>query len=86
MSKEKGHLHIPIDRALHNRILMAMPHGTRSALFKSVLEIVVDAIEKEGAIMIGAILTNRIKLRYIPEEEPASETGAPAEGPTKNDK
>jgi len=45
-----------------------LPWGFRTSLMRIILERIVDSIEKNGEIMIGAILSGEFSLEYTPRE------------------
>lgn len=55
---------VDISRDLHSR-LSKLPYGMRSEIMRRLLEMVADAIEKRGAIMVGAIMSGDFELDYI---------------------
>ncbi len=51
-----------VDEALADRLNSLVPHGFRRHLMASMLKLVLDAIETDGEIVIGAIMSNGFKL------------------------
>lgn len=51
-----------VDDELFDRMNAAVPHGFRRHVVCSVLRLVVDAIEADGNIMVGAIMSDQYKL------------------------
>mgnify|MGYP000091231955 CR=1 FL=1 len=54
---------LPIDEALYER-LSKMPWGMRSPIVRVLLERVIDAGEKHGAMIYGAILDGHFDIVY----------------------
>lgn len=53
---------VKIPKELHDRLFRAIPWGLRRHLISSVLETVVTAIEKEGEIVMGAVMAGSYRL------------------------
>lgn len=70
----KAHIHIQVERTLHDRVLRCIPWGTRSNIFRNLLEMVVMAVEKHGDAMVGALISGRFRLVYIEEKEDETRT------------
>lgn len=73
MTGEPARLSIEIPRDLHNRMNNFLPYGVKSLVIRKVLEMITDALEKNGEIFIGAVLADNIKLEYHPQERSKNE-------------
>lgn len=62
---DKVRIHLDIDRELHARAQKAIPWGMRRLILETILERVVAGIEKEGQIMLGAIVSGEYEMRYV---------------------
>jgi len=62
-----------IERELHNR-LDSLPWGIKASLLRKMYELVADAYDKDGKIIIGTILDDKMELR-LKREEIHVETG-----------
>lgn len=60
---------LPIEDALFERLKKAVPHGFRQHLMGALIELAVDAIERDGEMMTAALITKEYKL--VPTREPA---------------
>ena len=56
---------VRIDSDLHARMEKCVPHGFRRHVVGSVLATVVEAIERDGPIMIGALMAGEYKLLHV---------------------
>ena len=65
----KAHIHIEVDRDLHTRALPCIPWGLRSEMFRKVLEMIVEAIEKHGSVMVGLIANGQMRLVMRDDKE-----------------
>jgi hypothetical protein len=52
---------IQVDPALYSRI-QAVRHGFRGHLMAGLIKVALDAIEKDGDIMLGALIAGKYKL------------------------
>ena len=59
-----------IDDELYDRMRATIPHGFRRWVITAVLETVIDAIEREGELMIGAIMAGNYKIVFDTDELP----------------
>ena len=66
---DSAHIHVQVDRSLHTRALKLIPWGLRSEMFRKVLEVILDAIERHGQVMIGALISGRIRIVYEEEKD-----------------
>ncbi len=64
---DKAHIHFHVDRSLHSRALRCIPWGTRTEMFCRVLEMIIEAIENHGVVMVGAVISGQMKLIYVEE-------------------
>lgn len=60
MSEKRITLLVPEDLA--DRLAEHVPHGFRKHLLASMIKLVLDAIEEDGEMVIGAIMSNNFKL------------------------
>ena len=52
---------IPVDRSLQVRVQNTLPWGTTSKIMHKLLISVLDLIDEHGEIVIGAIMTGKLK-------------------------
>ena len=57
------------DEDLVERINTCLPWGMKAAVLRVVLELVVEAVEKEGAVFLGAVLSNEVRLTGRPRAD-----------------
>lgn len=55
---------IPIPVDLHDKLNRLVPWGMRKHLVNAVLDMVLDAIAKDGDIVMGAIMARTFKLQW----------------------
>lgn len=51
-----------ISQDLYDRLVAAVPHGYRQHVLNPVIELVVNAIEDHGPIVIGHLMSGQFKL------------------------
>lgn len=55
-------INLRVSRDLHTELLATVPWGLRRHLVEALLRLVLQAIRKEGPIMVGALLAGEFKL------------------------
>ena len=58
----RARLNIDVEPELYERFTNAIPHGMRSTVVRVVMWQLVEAIEKEGLVIAGLILDNKLTL------------------------
>jgi hypothetical protein len=58
----RSRFNFDVDPELYERFNNAIPHGLRSTLVRVIFWQLVEAIEKEGLVVAGLILDNKLKL------------------------
>ena len=53
---------VDVEQDLHHRFRMAVPWGSRSEVYRFIVQIIVEAIEEGGPAMLGALLSHKVKL------------------------
>jgi hypothetical protein len=51
-----------MNRDVYERLYASVPRGYRQDILNPVIELVVEAIEEQGKVVIGAILAGKFKL------------------------
>tara|TARA_Y100000310_G_scaffold342211_1_gene444317 strand:- start:1002 stop:1244 length:243 start_codon:yes stop_codon:yes gene_type:complete len=64
---DKIRIHLDIDRDLHTRAQKVIPWGSRRILLETILERLVAGLEKEGPILIGAVIGGEYEMVYKPK-------------------
>lgn len=59
---EEKRITLLVDAEMHDRITELIPRGFRKHLISALIELVMDAIERDGEIVIGAIMAREFKL------------------------
>jgi len=54
---------LEVDDDLFNRANEVLPHGTKAAVIRCILEMIVDSAEVHGDLFIGALLNGNIALK-----------------------
>jgi len=65
-------MRLNVRQDLRDRLNKAVPGGLRGALISSTLELVVCSIEKNGPIVLGAIIAGKMRIEYDEGETHAS--------------
>lgn len=55
-------INIDVDEDLYQRFTDCVPHGLRSALLRTVMEQLADAIEGDGLVVAALIIDNKLPL------------------------
>lgn len=58
---------VPIPQELYEKFHRVIPWGFRKHLMKSVVEIVLEAVERDGNIVMGAVMAGRFRLQWEPD-------------------
>ena len=53
---------VDVEQELHHRFRMVVPWGSRSEVYRYIVLMVTEAIEEGGPAMLGAVLSNKVKL------------------------
>ena len=53
---------IDVEQELHSRFRMVVPWGCRSEVYRYIVEMITKAIEEGGPAMLGAVLSQKVKL------------------------
>lgn len=61
---------VPLDDAVFDRMNTTIRHGLRSPLMASLLTMALEAVERDGEMMVGAIMAGQYKL--VPAYEKAA--------------
>lgn len=56
-----------IDRDLHDRLKRALPYGMQNHALRQITTILIEAIEREGEMLISAIFSGEITFSITPE-------------------
>lgn len=75
-------LSIELDEARYNRMRGLFPWGAKAPFFKHVIDIVCDAIEKHGAVVLAAIFNGNVELSF---KETKPNAGRPEEKYLRDD-
>lgn len=59
---------VEVDDDFHEKVCEVLPWGVKSAVFRTILEMVIAGIEREGPVFTGALLSGQIKLATKLEE------------------
>lgn len=59
---EKSRVTVIMNRDVYERLYASVPRGYRQDILNPVIELVVEAIEEQGKVVIGAILAGKFKL------------------------
>lgn len=58
-------IHIVLDDEICERLNQLLPYGTRSELIRRLLLVVANQIEREGAEIVGPLLSGRIAITAV---------------------
>jgi len=64
---DKVRIHLDIDRNLHHRAQLVIPWGMRRILLETILERLIAGLEKEGPVMLGAVIGGEYDMIYKPK-------------------
>ena len=53
---------VDVEQELHHRFRMVVPWGSRSEVYRYIVQMITEAIEEGGPAMLGAVLSQRVKL------------------------
>ena len=53
---------VDVEQDLHHRFRMAVPWGSRSEVYRFIVQIITEAVEEGGPAMLGALLSHKVKL------------------------
>jgi len=53
---------VDVEQELHHRFRMVVPWGSRSEVYRYIVQMVTEAIEEGGPAMLGAVLSQKVKL------------------------
>lgn len=71
---------VSIPEDLEKRMLKTIRRGFRDPLISAVLNLLVEALKRDGEIIVGAVLSGQYKLVFDPTKEPEdAEAGALAD-------
>lgn len=59
---EEKRITLLVDAELHERLNNLVPHGFRKHLVGALIKLVLDAVETDGNIVIGAVMDGQFKL------------------------
>ena len=62
-------VNVRVSRQLHDQMLTIIPWGLRRYVLEAVLKLVLEAIDKDGQVVAGAILDGRFKLVRVEATE-----------------
>lgn len=62
-------INFEVSRDLHAKMARTFPYGMRGRVVTVLLEAIVEATEKQGQMILGAILDGQFVLRYQPKGE-----------------
>ena len=61
---------VDVEQELHHRFRMVVPWGSRSEVYRFIVQIITEAIEEGGPTMLGAVISQKVKLALdIPEKK-----------------
>jgi|SRR5918996_2440894 hypothetical protein len=60
--EELTRVNIRVSREVHRKMLTLIPWGLRRNVIEAVLKLVLDAVEKDGIVVAGALLDGKFKL------------------------
>lgn len=60
--KDFRSINVKVPSDLHDEFVRLVPRGLRLVLMKSILTLILDAINKDGEIVLGAIMAGEYKL------------------------
>lgn len=58
-------IHIVLDDEICERLNQLLPYGTRSELIRRLLLVVANQIERDGAEIVGPLLSGRIEITAV---------------------
>lgn len=70
ITTELVRLTIEVDRDFHNRLDTAFPWGSRTRITRLVLYRMVEAVERGGPAMLGALMSGEFALEFDPAALP----------------
>ena len=53
---------VDVEQELHHRFRMVVPWGSRSEVYRYIVQMITEAIEEGGPAMLGAVLSQKVKL------------------------
>ena len=66
---------VDVEQELHHRFRMVVPWGSRSEVYRFIVQIITEAIEEGGHTMLGAVISQKVKLALdIPEKKKGGKT------------
>jgi hypothetical protein len=65
LSNYRPRLSIEISNEQYNALGRLIPWGVKSELFSAIIDDLIDLLEKEGEIVIAAVLTKRLKIKDL---------------------
>ena len=60
--KDFRSINVKVPSDLHDEFVRLVPRGLRLVLMKSILTLILDAVNKDGEIVLGAIMAGEYKL------------------------
>lgn len=61
---------VDVEQDLHHRFRMVVPWGSRSEVYRFIVQIITEAIEEGGPAMLGAVISHKVKLTLdLPESK-----------------
>lgn len=70
MVGEPVKISVDVDREFHHRMQKALGWGIKARLVRCILEMIVEAVERQGEVIIGAILSGEYRIVYTPKTRP----------------
>lgn len=55
-------INVRVPRDLHDEFTRAIPRGLRTMLVQSILSLILDAVNKDGKLVLGAIMSGEYRL------------------------
>lgn len=65
-----GKVNVRVQKDLHNDLNELVPWGMRRHLIEACIRLVVDAVKRDGLVVIGAILAGRFSLVRTDQDDP----------------
>lgn len=62
MSHEPARLNVDLDRDLHDRLNRCVPWGVKAVVIRSLVTLLVEAVERDGPLILGAVMAKDVSL------------------------
>lgn len=60
-------IEVPSD--IYNRLTKHVPWGTRQRVILQLIKLLAESVERDGAIVVGALMADRFSLVWNPEKD-----------------